>query len=83
VLYAAILAADGYPAKLARRRRLGPEVEGGPAVRFRRFGGDNRDQGKGFVFYHLAGLLRDFRVDPMVTDEGLPPGPGRRAFVEA
>jgi hypothetical protein len=52
-------------------------------VRFRGFGGDNRDLGKGFVFHHLAGLLRDFRVDPMVTDEDLPPGPGRRAFVEA
>jgi hypothetical protein len=52
-------------------------------MHFRRFGGDNRDQGKGFVFHHLGGLLHDFRVDPMVTDEELLPGPQRQAFLEA
>jgi hypothetical protein len=52
-------------------------------MHFRKYSGDNRDQGKGFVFHHLADQLRNFRIDPMVTDENLPAGPQRQAFIEA
>jgi len=52
-------------------------------MHFRKFSGDNRDQGKGFVFHHLGAVLRNFRVDPMVTDDNLPAGADRDEFIEA
>lgn len=51
-------------------------------MHFKRFGGDNRDQGKGFVFHSLGRELRDFHVDPMITDADLPAGPLREGYVE-
>lgn len=52
-------------------------------MHMQRFGGDNRDHGKGFVLHHLSDELRDLRVDPMVTDDDLVPGPDRGAFTDA
>src|SRR5690242_15180041 len=52
-------------------------------MKLRKYGGDNRDHGKGFVFHHLADQLRDFHVDPMISDEDLPAGAQRLPYLDA